>query len=281
MSLKTLPEIKAFDDLSKLTFEPDDAALARWNPAVRAAHEGDENVISIYDVIGEDFWTGEGTTSKRIAAALRRIGGQDVTVNINSPGGDFFEGIAIYNLLREHPHQVNVKIMGLAASAASVIAMAGDDIRISEIGFEMVHNAWAIAIGNRHDMRAAADTLEPFDDAMASLYASRAGVEKEHAAGWMDAETWFNGRQAVESGLADGLLPSAEVSESEDTNAKAFTAVRRIDAALAKQGIPRSERRSLIGEIKSGKQDAVANATHDAGDELVTGIQSLIESIRS
>lgn len=280
MSLRKLPEIKAFDGLSSLTFEPDEDALAKWRPGVRAAVEGDDNVISIYDVIGEDFWTGQGMTSKRIAGALRRIGGQDVTVNVNSPGGDFFEGIAIYNLLREHPAKVTVKVMGLAASAASVIAMAGDEIQISEIGFLMVHNAWAIAVGNRHDFNEAAATLEPFDDAMAGLYANRAGVEKAEAASWMDEETWFNGSRAIEVGLADGLLPSSQVSESTEQSTKSLAAARRVEAALAKQGLPRSERRSLIGEL-SRHAVAAGDRSAVASDELKAAIEQLRSTIRS
>lgn len=250
MTLRTLPTIKAFDrsQADELSPVPKDDALARWKPGVHARTQDDAS-ISIYDVIGEDLWSGEGITAKRIAGALRSVGSKDVTVNINSPGGDFFEGIAIYSLLKEHPHKVTVRVMGLAASAASVIAMAGDEIQISEIGFVMLHNAWAVALGNRHDMRGAADTLEPFDDAMAGLYASRAGVEKAEAAGWMDAETWFNGQQAVEAGIADGFLPSTEIEETADVSAKARAAARRIEAALSRQGMPRNERRSLIGEV--------------------------------
>lgn len=281
MTIRKLPEIKAFDGLPAESFAPPDAALSRWNPGVRAATEGDDNVISIYDVIGEDLWTGGGMTSKKVAGALRRIGAKDVTVNINSPGGDFFEGIAIYNLLREHPHKVTVKVMGLAASAASVIAMAGDEIQISEIGFIMVHNAWAVAIGNRHDLREAADTLEPFDDAMAGLYATRAGADKTEAAGWMDKETWFNGRQAVEAGLADGLLPSSEVEEEASADVKSLAAVRRVEAALARQGLPRNERRSLIGEITGRHAVAGANRSAVASDDTVAAMQRLIQTIRS
>lgn len=280
MSLRKLPEIKAFDGLAALSFEPDESALAKWRPGVQAAVEGDDSVISIYDVIGEDFWTGEGTTSKRIAGALRRIGPGEVTVNVNSPGGDFFEGIAIYNLLREHPARVTVKVMGLAASAASVIAMAGDEIQISEVGFLMVHNAWAIAVGNRHDFREAAAMLEPFDDAMAGLYASRAGVAKPEAAAWMDAETWFNGGRAVEAGLADGLLPSSQIAEDTSQSTKSLAAARRVEAALAKQGLPRNERRSLIGELSrhavaAGQRSAVAS------DELKAALEQLRSTIRS
>lgn len=281
MSLRHLPEIKALDSLSDdLSPVPADKALARWKPGIHAATEGDAGVISIYDVIGEDFWTGEGVTSKRVAAALRSIGGRDVTVNVNSPGGDFFEGIAIYNLLREHPHKVTVKVMGLAASAASIIAMAGDQIQISEIGFLMVHNAWAVAVGNRHDMRAAAETLEPFDDAMASLYASRSGVKKTEAAAWMDKETWFNGSQAIDAGLADELLPSAEIEERADTGAKSLAAVRRIDAALARANpnMTRSERKSVIADLKGGMPGAAANAMPGAG-ELEADLRRLITTL--
>ena len=116
----------------KVTALTTEGAIDRWKPEVHAAAD-DDNSISIYDVIGEDFWTGEGVTVKRIDAALRKIGNRDVVVNINSPGGDVFEGIAIYNRLREHPAKVQVKVMGLAASAASIIAMAGDEIQIGDV----------------------------------------------------------------------------------------------------------------------------------------------------
>ena len=177
MSLRKLPEISASRLPTICAFEPDADALERWNASVMAAQTPD-NTISVLDVIGEDFWSGGGVTSKRIAAALRAIGDQDVFVDINSPGGDFFEGVAIYNALRAHPRKVTVRVLGLAASAASIIAMAGDDVQIGKAGFLMVHNAWAVAIGNRHDMAEAAATMEPFDDAMATLYADRAGVKK-------------------------------------------------------------------------------------------------------
>jgi ATP-dependent Clp protease protease subunit len=281
MTLRKLPDIKAFerpegDSLSPI---PCDPAIARWKPGIQASSNGSES-ISIYDVIGQDPWTGEGVTAKRISAALRSIGSKDVVVNINSPGGDFFEGIAIYSLLREHPHNVTVKIMGIAASAASVIAMAGDRIEISSVGFVMIHNAWALAVGNRHDMREAADTLEPFDDAMAELYAQRANVDKAEAASWMDKETWFNGSQAIDAGLADALLPSTEIEQVDEAASKALAAVRRVDAALARQGMPRSERKSLIGELKGGMLGAAANAMTGSGDDLSADIARLIATIR-
>ncbi|MBO6542302.1 MAG: Clp protease ClpP [Alphaproteobacteria bacterium] len=273
MSLKQLPQIKAFTALQTMAFEPDPDALDRWNPAVRAAVEGDDNVISIYGEIGQDMF-GDGITSRRIAGALRSIGKRDVTVNINSPGGDFFEGVAIYNLLREHPAMVTVKVLGMAASAASVIAMAGDRIEISEVGFLMVHNAWARAVGNRHDMRSAADTLEPFDDAMAGLYAARAGVDRSVSVEWMNKETWFGGQKAIDAGLADDLLEADAITE-EKTGAA--NALRKVEKILTKSGLTRSESRSLLRDIKTGTQDAAHHAaTQDAGADVNATFERVI-----
>lgn len=116
----------------------------RWNvdaAGIRpAALAMNDNVITMFDVIGEDWWTGGGITAKGVAAALRAIGDRPVEVQINSPGGDMFEGIAIYNVLREHSQAITIKIMGMAASAASVIAMAGDTIEIGAASFIMIHN---------------------------------------------------------------------------------------------------------------------------------------------
>lgn len=265
MSLRALPEIKAFSLPDVCAFDTREDAIDCWNVGLEPKAEA-ENTISVLDVIGEDFWTGEGVTSKRVAAALRSIGENPVTVEINSPGGDFFEGVAIYNALRAHPEKVTVRILGLAASAASVIAMAGDEVLIGKAGFMMVHNAWVMAVGNRHDLSEVANTMETFDGAMAAVYADRANVKQAKAAEWMDAETWFNGESAVEAGLADAFLPVDQVKES---NARAsaaapVNATRRLDALLAKSGLPRSERRALLNDAKGGTQDAAPTVTHDA-----------------
>jgi len=167
---------------------------------VRAAADDEDRTISIYDVIGYDWWTGEGVTTKRIAGALRSLGAGPVTVNVNSPGGDMFEGLSIYNLLREHQGEITVKVLGLAASAASVVAMAGDKVQIARAGFLMIHNCWVLAQGNRHDLREFADTMEPFDAAMADIYAARSGLDLAEVQRQMDGETWIGGSQAIEQG---------------------------------------------------------------------------------
>lgn len=236
-------------------------ALERWNPGVRAAADDADRTISVYDVIGYDYWSGEGVTAKRVAAALRSMGAGPVTVNVNSPGGDMFEGLAIYNLLREHKGEVTVKVLGLAASAGSIIAMAGDTVEIARAGFLMIHNAWVVASGNRNDLRELADTLEPFDRAMADIYAARTGQEQKAMAKLMDAETWIGGSDAVEQGFADQLLASDAV---EQKGAKAnASAVRRIEAALRASGMPKSEAVRLISEFKSSLGDPAGGGAGD------------------
>ncbi|KGJ12961.1 ATP-dependent Clp protease proteolytic subunit, partial [Paracoccus sanguinis] len=130
MTLRNAPEITLSRPPRVQAYEPDPTLMDRWNAGLRAAdRDGTTDaarVISMLDVIGAGGWTGEGVTARRIAAALRAITADNITVDINSPGGDFFEGVAIYNLLRADPRRVSVRILGLAASAASVIAMAGD-----------------------------------------------------------------------------------------------------------------------------------------------------------
>lgn len=199
MTLKTLPLAPQLQPCAQLSGEVRPLALERWNPSIRAANR-DEHSISIFDPIGFDPWTGEGVTAKRIAAALRTIDGADVTVNINSPGGDMFEGLAIYNLLREYSGKVVIKVLGLAASAASIVAMAGDEVRIARAGFLNIHNCWVVAMGNRYDLTEMAQRLLPFDQAMADIYATRTGGSQDAMQQLMNADSWISGRMAVERG---------------------------------------------------------------------------------
>lgn len=236
-------------------------ALDRWNQGISAAAETD-NDIGIFDVIGADFW-GEGVTAKRISGALRSIGkDQPVTININSPGGDMFEGLTIYNLLREHEGEVTVKVLGMAASAASIIAMGGDRIEIARGGFFMIHNAWSLSVGDRNDHREFADYLEPFDRAMGDIYAVHTGIDAEEVGEMMDRETWLGGQDAVDQGFADGILESSEVKETSAQGER--VAARKLDIALAKSGMPRSERRRLLNELKSGTPSAAGGVTLSA-----------------
>lgn len=267
MSIRNLPKTSVPMLRSGIGFDIAPSALARFDSAVRSADdERDAATISILGAIGEDLWTGEGVTARRVAAALRAIGDRDVVVHINSPGGNYFEGLAIYNLLREHPRRVTVKVLGIAASAASIIAMAGDRIEMPRAGFLMIHNVWVVAIGDRNDMRDCADALEPFDDAAADVYAARSGIDAKDIHKMMDRETWIGGQEAVDKGFADDLLAadriekSARASFDDGPNA----ALRKIDIVLAKSGMPRSERRRLFNELSTGTPSAAEDVTPSA-----------------
>lgn len=197
------------------------SVLDRWSEdaaGVRAVASGD-NVITMFGDIGQDFYTGGGVTAKGVSAQLRAIGDRPVEVQINSGGGDVFEGFAIYNVLREHPQAITMKIMGMAASAASVIAMAGDTVEIGAAAFLMIHNCWCGAQGNRHDFLEVADFLAPFDLAMAQVYANVSGQKLADIQNWMDAETYMSGATAIDRGFAAALLPADQVKREPDTKA--------------------------------------------------------------
>jgi ATP-dependent Clp protease protease subunit len=228
-------------------YEVPPQALARWNPAIQAK-KTDEETINIYSTIG-DYGDGAGMTPKLISAILRKAEGKDVVVNINSPGGDFFDGIAIHTLLSEYEGNVKVRIVGLAASAASVVALAGDEIEIAEAGFFMIHNAWTVAMGNKEVMQDVADMLEGFDASMVKMYSKATGIDEKEIKKMMAAETWLSGETSVELGFAKGMIGGDDIEESEEP--KEARAMRRLDVALAKAGMPRSERRDLLKEITS------------------------------
>ncbi len=270
---RNLPLLPAALSRAGMSFDLPQAALARWNPSIQAA-ASDEASISVFDPIGYDPWTGDGVTAKRIAGALRSLGDVDVTVNVNSPGGDMFEGLAIYNLLREYKGHVTVNVIGVAASAASIIAMAGDTIQIGRSAFLMIHNCWVGVVGNKSELRAAADTIEPFDRAMADVYSARTGLDFKAVAKLMDAETFIAGSDAVSQGFADELLAADQITEKAGDPAPA---ARALDTILAKAGMPRSERRRLISEIK-GTPSAAQEGTPSAADpaELAASTAALL-----
>lgn len=253
MTVKSLPAAPEGRPFARENRDLPSSAMERWNGGIKAA-KSDDNSISVFDVIGAD-WYGDGVTASRIAAALRSIGGADVTVNINSPGGDMFEGLAIYNLLREYEGKVTVKVLGLAASAASIIAMAGDEVQIGRGAFLMIHNCWVCAMGNRHDLQQIAADMVPFDKAMNDIYSARTGLDAATIDAMMDAETYIGGSDAVEKGFADRLLAADEIADGDDSPA---AALRKLDAMLAKTDAPRSERRKLLKALTGGKPGAAA-----------------------
>lgn len=157
-------------------------------------------VIDVYDVIGT--WDFNAQTFK---ALLKTITAPRIQLNINSPGGSVFDAFAMYDDLRQHPAEINVRVTGLAASAASLLAMAGDTIEVADNAFLMIHNAWNIAMGDKAEMAAQAKLLGQIDTRLAKTYAARTGQDAADVADMMDAETWLDAEDAVKLGFADSV----------------------------------------------------------------------------
>lgn len=191
---------------------------AGFSIVARGAAEAD---IFIYEDVGASFWG--GVTAKQFADELKPLAGaQTLNVRINSNGGDVFDGMAIYNLLAQHPARIVTHVDGLAASIASVIAMAGDTIRISESGFMMIHNARGGAMGESGDLRKMADVIDTVTASIADVYAERTGLSPADLRAMMDAETWMTGDAAVAQGFADEMVSNLHVAARLDPSRHAF-----------------------------------------------------------
>lgn len=184
-------------------------AQARSWFSIRAQAETDAAEVLIYDYIG---WG--GVTAADFATALMAITAKTITVRINTPGGDVFDGLAIFNSLKDHGAQIHVKVDGIAASIGSIIAMAGHTVTMGESAFLMVHNPWAVSIGNAADMREMAALLDKIGGSLAGIYANRAKVASEQAQAWMDAETWFTAAEAKAAGLVDEVQGGGDAAQA-------------------------------------------------------------------
>jgi ATP-dependent Clp protease, protease subunit len=196
---------------------------------ITAKAEMPEAEISIYDEIGA--W---GVTAKDFIGELRNVKAQSITLSINSPGGSVFDALAIYNALRQHEASVTVKVMGVAASAASLIAMAGDKIVMPENAFMMIHNPINFAYGNADEMREMADILDKIGASLVGTYVARTGLPEDEVKALLDAETWLNAEEAVAKGFADEIEVAFKAVASFDMdrlpeNVKAVFAVEPDD----------------------------------------------------
>lgn len=177
--------------------------MNRWY-TIKAADVRGTAEISIYEEIG-----GFGITAKQFTEDLKVLGDvSHINLRIHSPGGDVFEGIAIYNLLRNHPADITVYIDGVAASMASVVAMAGDRVVMPENAMMMIHKPWGISGGNAGDMRDYADLLDKVETVLIPAYARKTGKSAQEIATMLEDETWMDGKECLKHGFADELLPS-------------------------------------------------------------------------
>lgn len=162
--------------------------------------EGEKAELIIFGEIASSKWDDKDVEPQDVKDLLNEIGDKDIDIYINSPGGNVFAGMAIYNMLKRHKGHKKVFVEGYAASISSVIAMVGDEIVIPENAYIMIHKAWGLAVGNADDLRERADLYERFDSTIANAYLSRAteGQTEEKFLEMMKNETWLNGKEAKE-----------------------------------------------------------------------------------
>lgn len=174
-------------------------------------NEDETRTLYLDGAIAEETWLGDEITPKQFKAEL--MSGQgDITIWINSPGGDVFAASQIYNMLMDYKGKITVKIDGIAASAASVIAMAGGEVLMSPVSMMMIHNPMTIAIGDTGEMEKAIAMLDEVKESIINAYELKTGLPRTKLSHLMDAESWMNAKKAVELGFADAIMFQQEES---------------------------------------------------------------------
>ena len=198
---------------------------------------------SIVDSELEAEWFG-GVTPKNFITAIKGIDAEEIHIRINSPGGSVFAARAMEQAVREHKARIVMHVDGLAASAASFLAMAGDEIVMAPGAMMMIHKAWTVAMGNANDLSNTADLLDKIDGTLAATYSQRTGKDVEAIGAMMAAETWFTAEEAVASGFADSIAKDVKArsqwnlsaygkapAQPEPKTANVAALLRRLDVA--------------------------------------------------
>ena len=212
------------------------ALAAPIKPFFRAALQPDGTLeMMIYEEIGYNFWTGEGVTAKSVKEQIDQAGPYSkIAIRINSPGGDAFEGLAIHNLIRAQGKPVDVFVDGIAASSASIIAMAGDTITMGHNALMMIHNAWTMCVGYAADMRKMADVLDKISASIAQTYVDRTKQSMKAVLAMMDAKTWMSAEDCVRDGFATQIAPQPD----EGLENRALTMARNFKALRLLKNTP-------------------------------------------
>lgn len=209
-------------------------------------NEGDVRTLYLDGAIAEETWLGDEVTPKQFKAELMN-GQGDITIWINSPGGDVFAASQIYNMLMDYKGKITVKIDGIAASAASVIAMAGGVVLMSPVSMMMIHNPMTIAIGDTAEMEKAIAMLGEVKESIINAYELKTGLSRARLSHLMDAESWMNAKKAVELGFADDVLfkedespPGMEISASMIFSRQAVTnsILKKLPQPIKPKGTP-------------------------------------------
>ena len=220
-----------------------------WNWA-RDADESGERVLYFDGEISDETWWGDEITPAVFKSELFSDKG-DITIWLNSPGGDCIAASQIYSMLMDYPHNVTVKIDGIAASAASVIAMAGTKVLMAPTALMMVHNPLTIAIGDTDEMQKAISMLDEVKESIINAYQVKTNQSRAKISHWMDAETWMNANKAIELGFADGVLEDSKRHQATPTYAFSRRAVTNslLDKVKTKeQPKPEPEPQGVLAE---------------------------------
>ncbi|HUM84710.1 MAG TPA: Clp protease ClpP [Lachnospiraceae bacterium] len=203
---------------------------------------GSDRTLYLDGEISDETWFGDEVTPKLFKDELS-AGDGNITLWINSPGGDVFAAAQIYNMLMDYPHEVTVKIDALAASAASVIAMAGTKVCMSPVAMLMIHNPATIAIGDTEEMQKAIDMLNEVKESIMNAYEIKSGLSRAKISKLMDAETWMNAKEAKKLGFADEIL-FAEGNEplpDDETDVEMLFSRKAVTDSLLSRLIPKKQ----------------------------------------
>lgn len=193
----------------------------------------DGRTLHLDGVIAEESWFGDEVTPKQFKSELNNDGG-NITVWINSPGGDVFAASQIYNMLMDYKGDVTVKIDGIAASAASVIAMAGGEVYMSPVSMMMIHNPMTIAFGDTAEMKKAIQMLSEVKESIINAYELKTGLSRTKLSHMMDDESWFNSKKAVELGFADAIMFQEESDQDSSDEGVIYNKMAVVNSFLHK-----------------------------------------------
>jgi len=243
---------------------------------VRATGDGSIE-LAILDVIGEDYWSGGGITSKAVKSALdSQKNAKKIRVLINSPGGDVAEGMAIYNLLRSHGAEVTTEVIGIAASAASWIVQAGSKRIVHQPGMMMIHGAWAVTRGTAEDHQKSAVLLEKMNGEQIDLFSSRTGMDKAELAKMIAAETWMGSQDCCDKGFADSLAEDS-VKASAKATVESLVAARAPGAEA--RAVAAVDTRSPVQiQIGAAIDTAATTPNAHAVDATPEEVQRIVEA---
>lgn len=241
------------------------------------ASANDQAEILVYDVIGWPY-----NDAGDLVRYVNSLGDKDILVRLNTPGGDVFDGMAIFNALANHKGKVTIRIEALAASMGSVLAMAGKEIQAYSNTMMMIHDPWIYTAGNQYELREMADLLEKISGQMLDVYAGRSKVGKREMKEIMKAETWYTAKEAKEKGFIDTILETGKAAKAQFdltmyTNAPdgicsiegRDLTEREIERALRDAGASRSFAKAIVAERFKPLRDA----------ELKAEAESLIQKI--